>query len=35
MMELAQAANGYAERQAPWSLVKAGDEAERGRRCWR
>ena len=25
MMELARAANGYAEGQAPWSLVKAGD----------
>jgi methionyl-tRNA synthetase len=30
MMELAQAANGYAESQAPWSLVKAGDEARAG-----
>ena len=30
MMELAQAANGYAEGQAPWSLVKAGDEARAG-----
>jgi methionyl-tRNA synthetase len=27
MMELARAANGYAEGQAPWSLVKAGDDA--------
>jgi methionyl-tRNA synthetase len=25
MMELAHAANGYAESQAPWSLNKAGD----------
>jgi methionyl-tRNA synthetase len=30
MMELAQAANGYAEGQAPWSLVKAGDDARAG-----
>ncbi len=30
MMELAQAANGYAEGQAPWNLVKAGDEARAG-----
>jgi methionyl-tRNA synthetase len=30
MMDLAQAANGYAEGQAPWSLVKAGDEARAG-----
>ena len=30
MMELAGAANGYAEGQAPWSLEKAGDEARAG-----
>jgi methionyl-tRNA synthetase len=30
MMELAQAANGYAEGQAPWSLVKAGEGARAG-----
>ena len=30
MMELAQAANGYAEGQAPWSLVKAGNEVRAG-----
>ena len=30
MMELAQAANGYAEGQAPWSLVKAGDVGRAG-----
>lgn len=30
MMELAQAANGYAEGQAPWTLVKAGEERRAG-----
>ena len=30
MMELARAANGYAEGQAPWSLDKAGDEERVG-----
>jgi methionyl-tRNA synthetase len=30
MMELAQAANGYAEGQAPWSLVKSGETERAG-----
>jgi methionyl-tRNA synthetase len=30
MMELAQAANGYAEGQAPWSLHKAGETGRLG-----
>ncbi len=30
MMELAQAANGYAEGQAPWSLTKAGEDERAG-----
>jgi methionyl-tRNA synthetase len=31
MMELASAANGYAESQAPWALHKAGDAVRLGR----